>query len=70
MKKIIAILVIAFAAVACGGKQTPAEQPLTSEQETEFVDEVTEELNTRVTDITTEVDSLNNAVDSLLQTIN
>lgn len=70
MKKIIAVLIIALTVVACGGKQAPAEQPLTSEQETEFVDEVTDELNTRVTEIATEADSLNSAVDSLLQTIN
>lgn len=69
MKKIILAFFIAFALYACGGKQTSENQPLTEAEESQLVEEASEDLNSRVNDISTQADSLNNAVDSLLKTV-
>ncbi len=68
MKKIIIVFFTAFVLYACGGKQAE-EQTLTEAEETQMVQEASEELNSRVKDISTQADSLNHAVDSLLKTI-
>lgn len=68
MKKLILTFFVAFALYACGGKQTD-EQTLTAEEENQFVDDATEELNLRVDELSAQADSLNNAIDSLLNTL-
>ena len=67
MKKIILLLFVAIAC-ACGSKQNTEE--ITTEEETQLVEEASQELNSRVNDITNQADSLNQAVDSLLNTMN
>lgn len=70
MKKIILMVFIAFALYACGGKETTETQTLTETEQNQLVEEVSNDLNTRVNEISTQADSLNNAVDSLLRTDN
>lgn len=70
MKKLIFMIFIVFALNACGGKQNAEENALTEEQESQMVDEASEDLNDRVNDISNQADSLNLAVDSLLNTLN
>jgi hypothetical protein len=70
MKKLILVIFIASVLHACGGKQNTEENTLTEEQESQMVDEASEDLNDRVNDISNQADSLNLAVDSLLNTLN
>ena len=69
MKKIVIVLFAACMLYACSGKQTE-DSTLSETEESQLVEEASEELNTRVDDISNQADSINNVADSLLNTLN
>ena len=69
MNRFIIALFVAGFLYACGGKQTD-ESTLTEAEESQLIDETSEELNSRVNDISNQADSINHVADSLLNTLN